>query len=692
MFLTSLDSKNKISGFTYIDVISGLTVILIILGAVFGSIRMMEKSTRQNALIPDMDSFANWIFEEINLRKFDENIESIEENGLTLNFGTETDENINNLSSLDDIDDFVGPGLTNSDFPQMEANVIINYVDVAFETSSISTSVNPTRLKRVKLEITHPSFDSPINYTKIFAGNFDPELLIIRSYPVSITVNRDADEIDVFTLGSSLTFTVEFSSEVFVTENDNFEFYIDIKSGVLAGSEGSYNTRPSNIGEVKASYLGGSGTRFLTFLLTNSAELQLSGSDLDDYIGYRPNLVIQNGSVRDIEGVEVLYGLPNEGEAASFTSSVNILPLLQQFNTKVYTTADELAFNRELAVRFVPQSARDIFNSWPRAERSMFWENKAHIDRQPPDWPVRSAAQNAAKQWIFYENPDRVNQPQNSSYQNHFISPDSLENYTFESTLFSSDGDDDVNGLVIAFDNTAESINCQVIGDHELSECIHPDIGNISRVANFLVVTRQTMGTRGNGVSWLHPKFAVYNLRHYRRGTSEIRSQERVGFVTIPQDINTVGWSRQYTRVKVVRDGDDISVWATPFQDIKPDPENPQYHPEPIELNLMDHVSYHKYAGEKRYGYTNLSQRSSQYYDNILSGGSLERRDVQILFDLDSGDVTKYYKKTDGDPIEQNVARLQSDIGYLRPLYNEETGEKYLLMQDGIIEYPFNED
>ena len=88
MFLTSLDSKNKISGFTYIDVISGLTVILIILGAVFGSIRMMEKSTRQNALIPDMDSFANWIFEEINLRKFDENIESIEKIFLSDRKGT----------------------------------------------------------------------------------------------------------------------------------------------------------------------------------------------------------------------------------------------------------------------------------------------------------------------------------------------------------------------------------------------------------------------------------------------------------------------------------------------------------------------------------------------------------------------------------------------------------------------------
>ena len=88
----------KFSAFTYLDVISGLTVILIVLGSIYGAIRLFEKTTQENTLVSRIDSFANWIFEEINLRKFDENIESIEENGLTLNFGTEADENINNLS------------------------------------------------------------------------------------------------------------------------------------------------------------------------------------------------------------------------------------------------------------------------------------------------------------------------------------------------------------------------------------------------------------------------------------------------------------------------------------------------------------------------------------------------------------------------------------------------------------------
>lgn len=696
MFLTRLERINKISGFTYIDVISGLTVIIIILGAVFGSIRMMEKSTRKNALIPQIDSFANWIYEEISLRKFDENVESIEENGLTLNFGTEGDESLNDFSTLDDIDDFVGLGLTNGDFPQMEANIIINYVNVDLETSSIIPSVNPTLLKRVKLDITHPSFELPSTYSKIYAGNFDPELLIIRSYPVSIAVDRNSGETNLLEFGSSLTFTVEFSSDVFVLQNDNFEFYIDIKSGVLSGQEGSYNVRPSNIGEVKANYVSGTGTRFLTFSLSNTSELQLSGSNLLDFIGYRPNLIIQNGSVTDIEGNEVIYELPNEDQPSSFASNTNILPMLQENVLAIYTNLETEDFNRELDVQFIPQTARDIFNSWPRQERSKFWINKADLDLNSPDWPHPNLAQWASKRWALYENPDRVNQPQNSYYLNSFLSPDSLENYTFESTLYSSSRDDDVNGLVIAFDNTTpDGFHCQTGGDHESSDCSFSSSPNISRVLHLLIVVRQPM-ENGGGLAILGPKFSLHQLwlKKHING-SELRSYTSLRSGTskeVPNDNNWKRWEGTYTRLKIVRNGDEISIWSTEASVNKPDPENPQYHPDPIQINLREDSRTHRFLGKKRIGYTNWSQAGSQYYDNILSGGSLERRDIQIEVDLSTGDVTKYYQKTAGAPIALDVSQIQSDLGYLRPIYNNETRKKYLLMGDRIIEYPFNED
>ena len=115
-------SRSK--GFTYLDVIYGLTVILIILGVIFGSIRMIEKRLRENQLIVLADSFANKIFDEVRLRKFDENIASILEKGLTEDFSiVESGENINNWSTLDDIDDFHGITATDSAFPGLETNV-----------------------------------------------------------------------------------------------------------------------------------------------------------------------------------------------------------------------------------------------------------------------------------------------------------------------------------------------------------------------------------------------------------------------------------------------------------------------------------------------------------------------------------------------------------------------------------------
>ena len=52
----------KQKAFSYVDVIYGMTIIMIILGVIFGSIRMVERRLRENQLIILADSFANKIF------------------------------------------------------------------------------------------------------------------------------------------------------------------------------------------------------------------------------------------------------------------------------------------------------------------------------------------------------------------------------------------------------------------------------------------------------------------------------------------------------------------------------------------------------------------------------------------------------------------------------------------------------
>ena len=107
----------KFNAVTYLDVIYGMTVIMIVMGVLFGSIRVMEKRLRQNHLLTMADSFSNQIINELELRRFDENSNSIAENGLTLVFGMEADENVADWSTLDDVDDFHSQNITDDAFP-----------------------------------------------------------------------------------------------------------------------------------------------------------------------------------------------------------------------------------------------------------------------------------------------------------------------------------------------------------------------------------------------------------------------------------------------------------------------------------------------------------------------------------------------------------------------------------------------
>ena len=121
-----------------------------------------------------------------------------------------------------------------------------------------------------------------------------------------------------------------------------------------------------------------------------------------------------------------------------------------------------------------------------------------------------------------------------------------------------------------------------------------------------------------------------------------------------------------------------------------------QYSDDYIEIDLASDSRLHKFIGKRQYGYATYSQPYSQYYDISLVGGTVQRRDFSILVSTPTQngqtEVREYHKADDqGDFVNRDLGRLQSDLGYLRPLYNDETHLKFLLTADGIIEYPFEE-
>ena len=701
-----VQKQTKRKAFSYVDVIYGMTVIMIILGVIFGSIRMVEKRLRENQLIILADSFANKIFDEVRLRKYDENIASILEDGLTMNFGVEADEDQEDWSSFDDIDDFHQITATDPAFPGMETSINVNYVNFDPNNKDITLSNISTVLKRVQLDVNHPLFDNPIRYSTIIGGNFNSEVLIVRAYPTDISVDLDPGEQHIITAGNVLEFTVQFSEVVYVVGNNNqsFAFYIDIVTSLLEGDPGTYSSRSSNPGEIRANYIGGHGTSQLTFQL--EVGQNMGGAELTDYISYRDNLVIEDGIVTDDEGNEIIYGLPDTDGQNTFLSDTQILPLLQEFVTSIFTEGQVPDFDQSLENVFIQQSPTEIFNNWPRTERNVYYADKEAAEEGPTTYSCLTSrgvyyrGYCASMEWELLANPERVSQPENVQYLNTFISPDSLENYTFEVTLSSNRRDDDYVGLVIAYERNKEEY-CSIAGDHDPNTCTTAEISN--GINNkFLVLMRS-----GNGIPPLRYEDGRFGIIYWHEkingwrdtGTfwsRRVFNENMDPYHHLNNPTETVWATKPYTRVKIVRNGNIIKAWTGPFLQDRPDPNNPQYSNDYIEIDLASNRKLHKFVGPRQYGYATLSQPKSQYYDISLVGGTVQRRDFSILVSTPTQngqtEVREYHKADDqGDFVNRDLGHLQSDLGYLRPLYNDETHLKFLLTADGIIEYPFEE-
>ena len=631
---------------------------MIVMGVLFGSIRVMEKRLRQNHLLTMADSFANQIINELELRRFDENSNSIAENGLTLVFGMEANENIADWSTLDDVDDFHLQNITDDAFPQMDANTTLSYVNLDIASGSVQVSAVPTLFKRLQVVIDHPLFDTGIRYSSIFGGGFDSELLIERATPLSITVNKEAGE-HVVSTGDVLVLTVEFSENVFLDDNDDqFGLYIDIISGVLTGEEGSFSKRISNQNEIKALYSGGEGTNQLTFELSIDVGMNLAASSLDDYLSYRPRLVVENGSVVDDENNEIIYNLPGVESENAFTSSTNILPILQQWNTPIFTTAEQAEYDDNLSQQVTTASAQDIFDNWDRFEDN-------NIDTEPP-------YTGNFNEWTLVDNGDdsyiymNVNIHQSNL---GFVSDDSVENFIYEATLFSDSPDDDVIGLVIAF--YRENNKNYAIAVGKSFDGLQPKGNN----GTFGVFYGEIAYIFDSSVNSTHAPLLSPETNY--NGAED-------------------GWKSRYTRIKVQRNGDDITVKMNGEHDSRESAKDGAFiEDHTISFNLDDDPKLEKFKGIMQYGYIVRSQALSRWYDISTSTGSIERRNISILVQLGEGNQTttmEYHKADDdGDYLAREMALMQADIGYLRPLFNPETGNKYLITNTGIMVYPFAE-
>jgi hypothetical protein len=311
------------------------------------------------------------------------------------------------------------------------------------------------------------------------------------------------------------------------------------------------------------------------------------------------------------------------GETGTGNVYVSVTPLAP---VEGYIYHDETLLN-DMMNNYVPPTVEDIFNSWGRFDGNNFYVNK--------DDPSINSNANA---WEFLTDPDRVSMPLNVTPYNGFVSPEGLENYTFEATLSSTSSDNDTIGLIIAF--------ARVDG------------------VNYVLSAQRTKGGTEPKSGW----GVTYGTG------STAAAYSGIEWIVDEKSVDGVdgGWSSAQSRVKIERNGDIIKCYTTAWNDT----ENYQAASEII-IDLSSDERLEKFRGESSYGYSTYSQPDSTYLDIEFNGGM----DVSKLMNALTGDVWEYVAGS-GWVLSDNT--VQDELGFVRQVTNPETGDAYIIKENSI--------
>tara|TARA_B000000475_G_scaffold98211_1_gene79590 strand:+ start:9146 stop:11260 length:2115 start_codon:yes stop_codon:yes gene_type:complete len=696
--------SKKLPGFSFIDAIYGLTIILCIVGVIYGSINSILRNHRKAQLITHADRLSQMIMQEVKNREFDENIDSFPETPLTTNIDFGTDEGEDNLIDFDDVDDFNNYEFTDDVIEGLRARVSVNYALIDTSNNQIGITAITSTLKRVKIDVIHDEFSNLMTYTGIVGSNISPNELTLPPYATEILINKEPG-LHVVTAPSSLIFDIIMNEPVYVdNSNPDFSLYIDFDGFVLNGLEGSFTVEPSEIGELRAYYFPGDIDPTLTEKDTLRFSIALpdniTSRNMTDFLTYRPRLVLENGKIENLQRKEAVLDLPLANSENSFLSYTQILPILPAIETKIFTESEAENFNTTISDT-IREDLTQILASWPRS-----WDKTYY-----PDPSLIPEGSNALK-FALAPNGKTIN----STVNYHFgtialISPDSIKltEYTFEAIL-QSDNDDDGIGFIIAFQPNRH-LKCNIEGivqnsNHQDHTACTTTSGGVDAENYFLVVWRTGRGTSATG-GGSHQFAVTYgeginvmngsNPSVFREGSNSYEN-----FIHDRKQISgdvAKNWnSKQWTKIKVERTGElgeNIIVYATRFLNTQLEAQNTDYDiNNSITIDLTSDPRYHKFLGPSQYGYIVWSNDRANWHDTKLVTSTVVRKDVAIMIgnEGDNREIQQFQRANDEGVFQATMVELlRNYIGYSRKLVNTETNREFLILENSIIVYPWNE-
>lgn len=287
-----------------------------------------------------------------------------------------------------------------------------------------------------------------------------------------------------------------------------------------------------------------------------------------------------------------------------------------------------LVFNTDLEADIyqslnVKESAQDILNNWPRATNVTYYATKE-------DAPAGSVSN-----WYYDDVRDSFVQPNNTSQMEALISPNKYKNYTFETTLTSTNADDDAIGVVVA----ADLIDGEYNGLY--------------------------LSVNAGGGAWLGDY--RFNLLFFDKDVPELRTGITVaGNNLLPDHGNGTGWSGKTVKVRVSRSGNMVSAKCSMWNsDIIDDSTELIYN-----INDLPRKG-NRLAGYSRYGYCTRSQAGATYLGYSMNSTDLV--DDGVIYSAETDKRWKYGT----DSWELTTKQAHEDFLDYDRVTNNLTGDVY---------------
>ena len=390
--------------------------------------------------------------------------------------------------------------------------------------------------------------------------------------------------------------------------------------------------------------------------LTNSVSLSLSGdvsgtatTDWSGNVDIAVEVVNDshthewsNITSKPVGSTGEVYYFANDG------SAVESSMILQQL--RIVDNAQRLSEEQQIVVSF-----EDVFNTWYRFSHGA-------SETYPSDGTETNA-------WSYQSATDTVECTINSATHVGFVSEEKYSTYIHEATLTSAGADNDMLGVVIAFDfdendlvtnNAYNDDPSNYSWDINTTDALIPNEHTLT-----LIRTRSTeahLNVNSTPVQYA----VVYN---YNKPDEKVIAN---GDALIN---DTVGnFSGVEAKVRVERNGDIINVWTTEWSDSTSYDGTLKGN---MTIDLTSDPDLEKFRGDKSYGYSALSQPSATYKDILFTDPSGRIYDV-------STDTSWYYDGTQW--IQDSNTNVQSEIGVGRLIQNPTDKNIYFVKsQDEVV-------